>query len=131
MVLLHVASDSSSFKTFLEQTKLPINQSHEKGDVYKSKKPPYQDYAFSCKVSEDKWYDFDGQVQDILEFLKRFKTELLTLMQKYPVDDIRFDIGYSCEINNKILVQCEFLPPELLTLAGQLNIGIELSIYSE
>ena len=130
MTMLHVTSGSSSFKIFLGQTKLPISESYEKGDTFSSKRPPHKDYGFSCKVSKGKWDDFYGQVQDALEFLKKFETELINLMQKCSVDDIRLDFGYSCRLSDKILVQCDFLPPELLKMAGKLNIGIELSLYS-
>ena len=40
---------------------------------------------------------------------------------------MRLDFGYGrCPT---AAVQCDYLPPELLALAGSLGIGIELSLY--
>lgn len=40
------------------------------------------------------------------------------------------DFGYYLRLDGqRVLVQCDFLPSELLKLAGELGIGIELSLY--
>ena len=39
------------------------------------------------------------------------------------------DFPFSCRLGDGVAVQGDYLPPELLTLAGGLGIGIALSHY--
>jgi hypothetical protein len=39
------------------------------------------------------------------------------------------DYGFSCRIHGNIIVQCDYMLPEFLRLAGDLGIGVELSHY--
>jgi hypothetical protein len=70
MCVLHVSSDKNSFAGFLAETKLPVYDSHEKGDVKNQRKGTIQDdYGFSCDVSEREWSDTSGQIEDAIRFL--------------------------------------------------------------
>ncbi len=43
---------------------------------------------------------------------------------------MRIDFGYYSRIDgHHVVVQCDFLPAQLLRLAGELRIGFELSLY--
>ena len=130
MCVLHVTSESSSFKEFLEETKLPVYRSYEKGQVLPRRKRKVSEYfGFSCTVSDKEWDDLDGQIEDAIEFFGKYETEIITLRQRHSVDDIRLDFPYECRHDDIISVQCDFLPPELLAMVGKLNVGIELSLY--
>ena len=131
-VVLHVRSKTTSFQDFIKDTKLPVYMSHEKGQQrFKTMpdKPPFDDYGISCNVSEKEWDDLDGQIEDAIDFLEKYKEQLEFLNENFSVYDIRLDFPYYCRIFNKFRVQCDYLPPELLCKAGKLGIGIELSLY--
>lgn len=132
MCVLHITSKDKSFESFLCKTKLPVYQSHAKGEVHRyRKKRKYGDNSFSCIVSEKKWDDLPGQFIDAIYFLKKHETEISKLMNDYLIDDIRMDFPYECNLYTKNeFMQSEYLPPELLYLAGKLKIGIELSHYA-
>lgn len=130
MCVLHVSSKSKSFAEFLKKSTLPVYQCHEKGDAFLSgKRPPWEDYGFSCDVSKREFEDFAGQIDDANAFLHKYESELRSLISTCPVDDIRLDFPYSCRIHGNIIVQCDYMPPEFLRLAGDLGIGVELSHY--
>jgi len=59
-------------------------------------------------------------------FLRKHQSELSRLASFPGVDDRHLDFGYH---HRDAAVQCDYLPPELLALAGSLGIGIELSLY--
>jgi hypothetical protein len=74
----------------------------------------------------------DRQVEDAIEFLCKYEKELLNLVAEYKVDDIRLDFPLDSRLregDDGIVAQFEYLPPELLKLAENIGIGIELSYY--
>jgi hypothetical protein len=61
------------------------------------------------------------------DFLREHELELARLSRCHGVAEMCLDFGYDrCP---EAAVQCDYLPPELLALAGSLGIGIELSLY--
>jgi hypothetical protein len=70
--------------------------------------------------------DLEAECADVLQFLRTHAGELARLAQFPGVTDIRLDFAY---YRRKTFLQCDYLPPELLLLAGSLRIGIELSLY--
>jgi hypothetical protein len=130
MCILHITSEAVSFSAYLAESTLPVYRSHEKGDIRgRGKREPYQNYGFSCIVSEREWTDLSGQVQDAATFLRHHEIELQKLIATHPVDDIRLDFPYSCRLDEQVFAQFDYLPPEFLKMAGGLGIGIELSHY--
>ncbi len=46
------------------------------------------------------------------------------------VDDIRLDFAVDLRIDcEEVMAQFDYFPPELVSLAGALGVGLELSIY--
>ena len=68
-----------------------------------------------------------SQTTEVTTFLREHKLELSRLSRCPGVTDIRLDFGY--DRDPEAAVQCDYLPPDLVALAGSLGIGIELSLY--
>jgi Domain of unknown function (DUF4279) len=84
--------------------------------------------GFTVEVSAASGNELRKQVQDAVEFLVTNREEIVRLKDCTGLSDIRLDFG----INRKNgFLQCSYLPPQLLELAGALKVGIELSIYGE
>ncbi len=131
MCVLHVSSKTMSFGDFIEGSSLPIYRSHEKGDPgIIPRRPAFADYGFSCKVSKKKFSDFKGQVKDAISFLNTNLHELTTLVEQYEIDNIRLDFPIENRmVKMDLASQCDYLPPELIKLAGNIGLGIEMSQY--
>ncbi|BDS15186.1 hypothetical protein [Aureispira anguillae] len=132
MCIFHVTSKTSSFQQFLsDHPELPVYQSHEKGDIPKisTEEIAYDDFGFSCEVSDRPWGDMEGQIIDMISFLEVYSPYLRLLQKHHSIDDWRFDLPYECRLGNNHFTQCDYLPPKLMRLAGALEIGIELSLY--
>jgi len=132
MCIFHVSSNQHSFKDFLvANADLPVYQQHEKGEKISntSDGSVYEDFGFSCEVSDREWDDVDGQIVDMVSFLEVYAPYLKKLQTTHQIDDWRFDLPYECRLDENVFTQIEYLPPKLLLLAGQLGIGIELSQY--
>lgn len=132
MCIFHVTSKTSSFKQFLaDHPELPVYQSHEKGEKPKisTETAIFDDYGFSCEVSDRPWSDTEGQVVDMISFLEVYSSYFTKLKDKHTIDDWRFDLPYECRLEETQFTQCDYLPPKLMRLAGALEVGIELSLY--
>jgi hypothetical protein len=71
-----------------------------------------------------------AQAEDAVAFLTKYYADLVRLRDNPAVADMRIDFGYDLRLDGEsVMVQCDFLPPELLRLAGELRIGFELSLY--
>ena len=85
--------------------------------------------GFSCDVSSADSLLSDA-AHDALAFLTEHHADLTRLRDDPSVSDMRIDFGYYLRIDGeRVMVQCDYLGPELLRLAGELGIGFELSLY--
>lgn len=120
-------------ESFLSKTKLPFDRMSfwVRGTPSMRRTPTlYGDSGFSECVSQDKWDDLRAAVAEVLKFLKANRKELLKLKRAKGIEDLMLDFGFDSRVGTEnIAVQGEYLPPEFLRLAGELNIGVGLSIY--
>ncbi len=131
MCVLRVRSNRDSFTTFLATTRLPVYQSHEKGDVKHIRKgTTYDDYGFSCSVSEREWIDASGQIEDAVHFLEVHSAELRSLTSEYQIDDIRLDFPFESRLSEQVVGQFDYLSPRLVRACAEYGIGIEISHYA-
>ena len=72
--------------------------------------------------------DFAQQVQDAIAFLKKYQSDLGELQEFIGDKNVYLDFGVE---SRNVFVQSERVPPELLRLAGDLDIAIEISRYCQ
>jgi hypothetical protein len=65
-------------------------------------------------------------VQDAISFLTVNNHEVARLRSFPGIEHVYLDFGIA---RRDVLLQCDYLPPELVQLAGALGLGIELSQY--
>lgn len=124
-------ASGKNFKSdqFAKSTSLPICAVYRKGDSKIPKKINRKRWSTSGINVEVSNADFDNpgeQVNDALKFLDKYKKELKRLA-KYPgVEFMTLDFGFA---QLDVVAQYEYFPPELLQAAGQLGIGLEISLY--
>jgi hypothetical protein len=84
--------------------------------------------GFTVVVSDASANDLRRQIFDAVEFLRVHRKELVGLATCVGVEDVRLDFGIA---RKNGFLQSSELPVELITIAGELRIGIEISIYGE
>jgi hypothetical protein len=85
--------------------------------------------GFKCEVSSADG-NLEEEIRDAAEFLKEHLDDLARLRDLPGVEWMCLDFGIYLRIDGeRCVVQYDYLPPELLRLAGELGIGIELSLY--
>jgi hypothetical protein len=92
--------------------------------------PTHDSSGFKVDVSRKEWTDLSGQIEDAVEFLETFRDELRAIVATAGVQYLWLDFPFASRASeNPPLLQSVFLPPNLLALAGELGVGIEVSVY--
>jgi hypothetical protein len=126
--VLHASGEQFAVDAFLTDSSLTPYVVRHRGDAIRSVARPgrrYEESSLSLDASSADG-DLETECADVLQFLRTHASELARLAQFPGVTDIRLDFAY---YRRKTFLQCDYLPPELLFLAGSLRIGIELSLY--
>jgi hypothetical protein len=82
--------------------------------------------GFNLVVSDAPGTDFAAQVDDATAFLIAHRKELARLMEAPGVEDVVLDFGIK---RLDMAVQSVTFPAQLIRLAGDLGLAIELSQY--
>ena len=134
--VLHVRGENFDPDTVLPATSLRPYQAYRNGEPMFSplaegslREMLHKSGGFKCDVSLA-----DGllstQVGDALAFLTQHYSDLARLSNNPTITDIYIDFGYNLRLDGeRVMVQCDFLPHELLRVAGELRIAFELSLY--
>lgn len=135
MCILRVSAKRKrrTLSDFLSHTGFPYCDEHDRDALQErgwNRGKPYRYAGFQTWVSWNKFGDMSGQVAAAIRFLRRYRDELKRLRSDFEIRDITLDFGYDLRIgHNNVAVQWDFLPPALISLAGELGIGIELTLY--
>lgn len=123
--VFHATGENFAVDGFLAVVQAKPYQVFRRGESFGKKGRIREHSGFSLDVS-DSDDELSQDVEDAIQFLKK-NHALLSKLADWPgVTDRRLDFGCYCK---GWFLQSEYLPPELLKLAGELNIGIELSLY--
>jgi hypothetical protein len=118
---------------FLAQTKLCGFSKAYKGEPRLKSKPDgkkVEHSRISIETSKADFHELEKQIKDTIRYLKRHKDKLSHIEQCSEIDFATLDFGINLRIDRKkVLLQSYRFPNELLTLAGELGLDIELSIY--
>ncbi len=89
----------------------------------------YESGGFCCEVSAADGLLAD-EAADALTFLVEHQYAMEALRNHPAVEDVRIDFGHYQRIDGgRVAVQCDYLGPDLLRLAGELGVGFALSLY--
>lgn len=84
--------------------------------------------GFNLELSTAEWDDLDSQIRDTIHALRVWKDSLHELVSWPGVEYVFCDFG--TRKRREALSQRVYFPPELVQLAGELRIGLRLSMYS-
>jgi len=125
--VLRASGDHFEPKVFLDDSPFVPCSVFRKGER-KSENRSWSSSGFTVVVSDASGDDWVQQIQDAIEFLREHNDEVARLMKFEDLESV--DLDFAVNRKNGFL-QSSHLPPALLTLAGTLAIGIEISIYGE
>lgn len=130
--VLHVCGKLFDPDIYLKNSQLqPYHVWHRGEAMIKSEshaKRMYEHSGFSCDVNTADG-DLRSQLKDAETFLTQFNDDLKRLTALPTIEECQLDFGFDCRLGNGVAVQGEFLPVSFLSLVGQLNIAVALSLY--
>jgi len=132
MCILKAFSQSTSFKRFADSTPNARIFLFHKGDFCNPEsEETYDDFRISFDVSNKEWDDFPGQTEDVIAFLSKWEPDLHQFISAYEPTEMILDFPLYSRLNDNIINQNDYLPKELIALAGRLGLCIGMSIYQE
>lgn len=118
---------------FLTKSKLRGFTRIYKGEPMFKSKPEGRKVEHSrvaIQTSKADFNELDKQIKDTIRYLKKHKDKLTYIKQVKEIDLALLDFGINLRIDRKkVLLQSDRFPNELLKLAGELGLDIELSVY--
>ena len=128
--VLHVDGEDFDPNSLLPSLALHPYRVYRKGEPTGPRsKRVHESGGFSCNVSPADGL-LSAEAADALAFLTTHRADLARLRDHPAVGDMRIDFGYYQRIDGeRVVVQRDYLSPELLRLAGELGVGFELSLY--
>jgi hypothetical protein len=119
---------------FIAQSKLRTYKIFYKGQPRLRSKPDGRKSGrtgCTILVSKADFDNLEGQIKDVISYLKRNNKKLLLLTKTKGIELATLDFGIDARTDGKDhLMQSETFPSELLRLAGNLGLSIEISLYS-
>lgn len=133
--ILRIEGENFKVHEYVEKTNLQPFNAYLKGDKlgFTRRGIDYHEIngcSFDLSIAD--FDQFDLQKKDAIEFLEK-NFEKLKLLSEFGLskDEIPvIDFGIFTRMFD-YEVQCDYLEPKLLRLAGELNFGIEISQYIE
>jgi hypothetical protein len=133
MCVLRVTGKSFDVDLHLAQSALEACKVFRTGEPMSSSRPEGKRHELSgCSVDVSRHppHDLPAQIADAVAFLKKYETGITHLRSAPGVDDMRLDFPVDLRIDRTtVMAQFDYFPPELVSLAGALGLGLELSIY--
>ena len=125
MSVLRASGDRFDPNRFLEQSTLKPCNVFMKGER-RSETSVWNSSGITVPTIDAEIENLPKQIQDSIDFLKLHRDELKHLKQFEGIDDMRIDFGVE---RKTVFAQSHFLPADLVTLAGEIGIGLEISVY--
>jgi hypothetical protein len=117
----------SSFEpdAFLKGSALSPSKVWRKGEPRVRPGEVRRSSGVNIAVSDADMADLRQQARDAIAFLQKNKGELARLVSFPGVEGVGLDFGIAWK--QDVVTQTDSLPPELVRLAGELGLGVEIS----
>lgn len=78
-------------------------------------------------LSEADFNEFELQKEDVIKYLIENEDEMKAIQELSGLDDVYLDFGIELR---DVAIQSDYLPPELIILAGKFGLGIRMSQFT-
>ena len=133
MCTLRIYTPDIDADALTELCPLKPSSVHRKGDPRRPSNPKRGFHTASgicVPVSDAEWDDLPGQVVDAIQFLTKHESWLKQAADLPGLSWFVLDFPSNLRIgDNDIVAQTDVFPSDLLRLAGNLGLGIELTTY--
>ena len=132
MCVLRAYGAQFSVEDFLRGSTLFACQTYRRGEPRVPTRPDGKRWTTSgmnVAISDASWGDLPAQVVDAERFLRDNREEIRRLRAFPRVEGITLDFPIELRIGKSVWAQSDRFPASLVTIAGELGLNLELSIY--
>ena len=127
--VLRIGGDHLDADALARNIALPIYRVDRKGEPRQPRsRGLFEMSTVHLDVSEAAFSDLQAQIEDAIAFLTTNSGALTAVIQFPGVERATLDFAVEAK---DVAIDSKYLPPELMRRAGDLGIGIELSIYPQ
>jgi hypothetical protein len=128
--VLRVRGDNLDVDDLLMHISVPTCHVQRKGKPRFGPKSRIAEYnGFNVLTSDASERDLPRQVKDTIEFLETHLQDILNIRAYPGVEFLELDFSNESRIGGNIVGQNDLFPQGLISLAGRLGLGINLSTY--
>ncbi len=128
--VIRAYGDDFDVDAFLEGCTLPVCAVKRRGEprlpASQPDGPRLERSGVHVLASDADFDEFPRQVAEATAFLEAQSEQLRRLIEWPGVEGVDLDFGLEWR---DVLLQCDYLPPKLIRIAGSLGLGIEVSHY--
>lgn len=128
--ILRVSGRQFASRLYAQRTTLPVVSVYVRGEPRLPRSKPNGKKnitsGVNIEVSGAGFTNLKRQIRDAVSFLTRHRLALRRLGRIAGVEKLTLDFGVA---DRDVAAQFDYFPPELITAAGSLGIGIEISRY--
>lgn len=124
--IIRVLGDEFKPEVFLATTTLTPSSVFRKGEQRPGRRRPAATSGFTCDVGAG---TLEEQIELATEFIARHAKDLKSVSTTTNVESFFVDFAYECRLDDEsAIVQRDFLPATFVRLAGEVGIGVCLSL---
>jgi len=130
--VLRAAGTDFRVEEFLKTSTLVPSRTYRRGEPVLATRPEGKRSRASgivVSISEAPWSDLPAQVADAEQFLRANREELSRLRSFPGVEDVALDFPIYQRVGQGVWMQTDSFPASLVAIAGELGLGLDLSIY--
>lgn len=128
--VLRVSGKHFDARAYAQRSLLPIASVHMRGEprmpCTRPKGERHKSSGVTIDVSRAGFENLKRQIRDAIKFLAERRAVLRGLRRVVGVETMTLDFGVA---DRAAVAQFDYFPPELISAAGSLGIGLEISRY--
>ena len=129
--ILRVSGRRFASRAYAERTSLPVIATYVRGEPRLPRTKPagrkHTSSGVNIRVSTADFTNLRRQIRDAVSFLTRNRAAIRGLKRVAGVEELTLDFGVA---DRDVAAQFDYFPPELISAAGSLGIGLEISRYA-
>ena len=129
--ILRASGQFFASRSYARRTTLSVVSVYVRGELRLPRTKPsgkrHTTSGVNIEVSNADFTNLKRQIRDAVAFLTQHRLALRRLARIAGVETMTLDFGIA---DRDVAVQSDYFPPELITAAGALGIGIEISRYA-
>ena len=127
MCVLRASGEKFDVDEFLRSSSLKPCAVHRRSEA--GPRGAHEASGLSIAVSGASWSNLAAQVADAERFIATHAKEIRDLVGFRGVEEVTLDFPLDLRVGAGVAAQFDRFPPSLVRAAGELGLGLELSLY--